>query len=121
MDFRPLIQSDAIRPENDMMIGRRHVDVPGLNGSAVLNESRRVLPLLLNSCGSMLRLAPICTTTKIAAEHGTGNAAMMRRRGSRPPADAACTRAVRAARAGRANPATDAPAPREPVGATTAG
>jgi hypothetical protein len=34
---------------------------------------------------------PICITTKTAAKHGTGSAAIMRRRGSRPPAEAAMT------------------------------
>jgi hypothetical protein len=34
---------------------------------------------------------PVCTTTKIAAAQGTGSAATMRRRGLRPPADAAIT------------------------------
>jgi hypothetical protein len=38
MDFRPSIQSDEIDLQNYMMIGRCHIDVPGLYQSAVFGE-----------------------------------------------------------------------------------
>jgi hypothetical protein len=38
---------------------------------------------------STLGWGPMCMTTKMAAAHGTGSAATIRRRGSSPPADAA--------------------------------
>ena len=42
MDFRPLIQSDAIRLQRHMMVGRCHVDMPSLDQTAVTSESCRV-------------------------------------------------------------------------------
>ena len=43
MDFRPSIQSDAIRLQNHMMVRRCHVDVPGLDWSTILSKGCRVL------------------------------------------------------------------------------
>jgi hypothetical protein len=46
---------------------------------------------LLNSRGRMLLWGPICIATKIAAAHEAGSVAIMQRRGSSPPAEAAIT------------------------------
>ncbi len=43
MNFRPLIQLDAIRFQKHMMVGRSHVDVPGLDQRAILSKGCRML------------------------------------------------------------------------------
>jgi hypothetical protein len=42
MDFRPLIQTDAMRLQRHMMVGRCHVDMPSLDQSAITTENCRV-------------------------------------------------------------------------------
>jgi hypothetical protein len=41
VDFRPLTQSAAIVLQNHMVVGRCHVDMPGLNQNAVTSEACR--------------------------------------------------------------------------------
>jgi hypothetical protein len=43
-DFRPMAQSNAGEPQNHVLVGRRYVDAPGLDRSAIMCECGRKRP-----------------------------------------------------------------------------
>jgi hypothetical protein len=90
VDRRPLAQSGAVGLQKDVMVRRRHVDVPGFDYGAVLSK-RCGKPGTAQKIRQRARVAADVMTTKTDAVQGTGSAAMKRRRGSRPPAEAPIT------------------------------
>jgi hypothetical protein len=92
VNFGSLAQANAAGFQKHMMVGRRYADAAWQDQRAILGERYRRGRVSAQQLRQGAWIGPMCITTKTAAVHGTGSAVMMRRRGSRPPAEAAMTK-----------------------------
>jgi hypothetical protein len=90
VDQRAVVEMDASgRLQQQVPVGRRHIDAAGLEDGALLGEGGRQLAVPVQDLGQLAGLAADMHhqgTRATAARQLRGNASVMRRTASRPPA-----------------------------------